>query len=196
MRPSSSTVLGGRYALTDRIAIGGMGEVWKAKDRVLGRIVAVKILKEEYNGDPNFLQRFRAEARHTALLNHPGVANVFDYGEEEGSAFLVMELERRRVLHYPPFSHLVRINLSSEQEAKVDGTAISVARELDRGLPDGSELLGPAPMFRVRNRHRRRILIKADDRAGTIGAVREVVERRAADRSLKDVAIGVDVDPQ
>ncbi|MEX5257735.1 protein kinase domain-containing protein [Kocuria arenosa] len=92
MRPSSSTVLGGRYALTDRIAIGGMGEVWKAKDQVLGRIVAVKILKEEYNGDPNFLQRFRAEARHTALLNHPGVANVFDYGEEEGSAFLVMEL--------------------------------------------------------------------------------------------------------
>ena len=92
MRPSSSTVLGGRYALTDRIAIGGMGEVWKAKDRVLGRVVAVKILKEEYTGDPNFLQRFRAEARHTALLNHPGVANVFDYGEEEGSAFLVMEL--------------------------------------------------------------------------------------------------------
>jgi eukaryotic-like serine/threonine-protein kinase len=92
VRPSSSTVLGGRYALTDRIAIGGMGEVWKAKDQVLGRIVAVKILKEEYNGDPNFLQRFRAEARHTALLNHPGVANVFDYGEEEGSAFLVMEL--------------------------------------------------------------------------------------------------------
>lgn len=92
MRPSSNTILGGRYALTERIAIGGMGEVWKAKDQVLGRIVAVKILKDEYNGDPTFLQRFRAEARHTALLNHPGVANVFDYGEDEGSAFLVMEL--------------------------------------------------------------------------------------------------------
>ena len=92
MRPSSNTTLGGRYALTERIAIGGMGEVWKAKDQVLGRIVAVKILKDEYNGDPTFLQRFRAEARHTALLNHPGVANVFDYGEDEGSAFLVMEL--------------------------------------------------------------------------------------------------------
>lgn len=92
MRPSKKTVLGGRYALTDRIAIGGMGEVWKAKDQVLGRIVAVKILKEEYNGDPNFLQRFRAEARHTALLNHPGVANVYDYGEDDGSAYLVMEL--------------------------------------------------------------------------------------------------------
>ena len=46
MRPSKKTVLGGRYALTDRIAIGGMGEVWKAKDQVLGRIVAVKILKD------------------------------------------------------------------------------------------------------------------------------------------------------
>ncbi|QNV37708.1 protein kinase domain-containing protein [Rothia terrae] len=92
MRPSAETTLGGRYDLTERIAIGGMGEVWKARDKVLGRIVAVKILKEEYTGDPGFLERFRAEARHTALLNHPGVANVFDYGEEEGSAYLVMEL--------------------------------------------------------------------------------------------------------
>lgn len=92
MRPSSKTVLSGRYALTERIAIGGMGEVWKAKDKVLGRTVAVKILKEEYTGDPTFLQRFRAEARHTALLNHPGVANVYDYGEDDGSAYLVMEL--------------------------------------------------------------------------------------------------------
>jgi hypothetical protein len=69
-----------------------MGEVWKARDLVLGRIVAIKILKEEYTGDPGFLNRFRAEARHTALLNHEGIANVFDYGEEEGSAYLVMEL--------------------------------------------------------------------------------------------------------
>ncbi|MCU1518068.1 MAG: protein kinase, partial [Pseudarthrobacter sp.] len=64
----------------------------RAKDQVLGRIVAIKVLKEEYTGDPGFLQRFRAEARHTALLNHVGIANVFDYGEEEGSAYLVMEL--------------------------------------------------------------------------------------------------------
>ncbi|GAA4786695.1 protein kinase [Rothia endophytica] len=92
MRPSVDMTLGGRYTLTERIAIGGMGEVWKARDKVLGRIVAVKILKEEYTGDPGFLERFRAEARHTALLNHPGVANVFDYGEEDGSAYLVMEL--------------------------------------------------------------------------------------------------------
>ncbi|WP_146359736.1 protein kinase domain-containing protein [Arthrobacter yangruifuii] len=92
MRPTSGITLGGRFQLTDRIAIGGMGEVWKARDLVLGRIVAIKILKEEYTGDPGFLNRFRAEARHTALLNHPGIANVFDYGEEDGSAYLVMEL--------------------------------------------------------------------------------------------------------
>jgi hypothetical protein len=92
VRPTSGITLGGRFQLTDRIAIGGMGEVWKARDLVLGRIVAIKILKEEYTGDPGFLNRFRAEARHTALLNHEGIANVFDYGEEEGSAYLVMEL--------------------------------------------------------------------------------------------------------
>jgi len=69
-----------------------MGEVWSAQDQVLGRTVAIKILKEEYTGDPGFLERFRNEARHTALLNHEGIANVFDYGEEGGSAYLVMEL--------------------------------------------------------------------------------------------------------
>jgi serine/threonine-protein kinase len=85
-----------------------MGEVWQATDLVIGRTVAIKILKDEYLGDPGFLERFRAEARHAALVNHEGIANVFDYGEEEGSAFLVMELvpgealsailERERVL--------------------------------------------------------------------------------------------------
>ncbi|MDQ4491277.1 serine/threonine-protein kinase [Sinomonas sp. ASV486] len=108
MRPTSGITLGSRYQLQSRIAIGGMGEVWRARDEVLGRIVAIKILKEEYAGDPSFLERFRAEARHTALLNHSGIANVFDYGEAEGSAYLVMELvpgeplsailERERVL--------------------------------------------------------------------------------------------------
>ncbi len=92
MRPTTGITLGGRFQLTERIAIGGMGEVWKARDKVLGRVVAIKILKEEYSGDPAFLNRFRAEARHTALLNHEGIANVFDYGEEGGSAYLVMEL--------------------------------------------------------------------------------------------------------
>ncbi|MCW4457407.1 protein kinase [Microbacterium sp. MPKO10] len=92
MRPMAGVTFGGRYELESRIAIGGMGEVWKATDNVIGRTVAIKILKDEYMGDPGFLERFRAEARHAALVNHEGIANVFDYGEENGSAFLVMEL--------------------------------------------------------------------------------------------------------
>ena len=92
MRPSAGLTFGGRYELQSRIAIGGMGEVWQATDLVIGRQVAIKILKDEYLGDPGFLERFRAEARHAALVNHEGIANVFDYGEEDGSAYLVMEL--------------------------------------------------------------------------------------------------------
>jgi len=108
MRPTSGLTFGGRYQLSSRIAIGGMGEVWQATDLIIGRSVAIKILKDEYLGDPGFLERFRAEARHAALVNHEGIANVFDYGEEDGSAFLVMELvpgealsailERERIL--------------------------------------------------------------------------------------------------
>ena len=92
MRPTAGVTFGGRYELSSRIAIGGMGEVWKATDSVIGRTVAIKILKDEYMGDPGFLERFRAEARHAALVNHEGIANVYDYGEEQGSAYIVMEL--------------------------------------------------------------------------------------------------------
>jgi tRNA A-37 threonylcarbamoyl transferase component Bud32 len=90
---------GGRYQLTTRIATGGMGEVWRAQDTVLGREVAVKVLKHEYADDPTFRARFQAEARNAAALHHPNVASVFDFGEiidDDGSGvrppFLVMEL--------------------------------------------------------------------------------------------------------
>ena len=92
MKPEVGQSYGGRYKLISRIAIGGMGEVWQAKDEVILRDVAIKILKPEYLSDPNFLERFRTEARHAARVNHEGIANVFDYGEDSGSAFLVMEL--------------------------------------------------------------------------------------------------------
>ena len=91
------SLLAGRYEITAPIATGGMGEVWKARDRVLDRIVAAKVLKSEFTGDPSFLARFRNEARHTAALTHQNIASVFDYGEtvdDTGTqqlAFLVME---------------------------------------------------------------------------------------------------------
>ncbi len=92
-------VLAQRYRLTRRIAVGGMGEVWAATDRTLGRDIAVKILKSELTSDPEFVGRFRTEAQITASLNNPGIAAVYDYGETashpdgpQDTAFLVMEL--------------------------------------------------------------------------------------------------------
>lgn len=92
MSPNAGTILGDRYALTDRIAAGGMGEVWSATDTVLGRTVAVKILNPALSQQSGFLERFRAEARYSAALHHPNITTVFDYGEDHGSAYLVMEL--------------------------------------------------------------------------------------------------------
>jgi eukaryotic-like serine/threonine-protein kinase len=89
-------LLAGRYRLTDRIAAGGMGEVWRGEDVLLNREVAVKLLPTGRAGDEAFLARFRAEARYAASLSHPGIARVYDYGEsaEFGGAYLVMELVR------------------------------------------------------------------------------------------------------
>ncbi|MEO8851382.1 MAG: serine/threonine-protein kinase, partial [Allobranchiibius sp.] len=83
--------LGGRYTLTERIAAGGMGEVWAATDAILGRTVAVKVLKSGLSDDIGFDDRFRTEARLAAALTHANIAAVYDYGEDEGSAYLVME---------------------------------------------------------------------------------------------------------
>ncbi len=90
----SDYLLAGRYRLTDRIAAGGMGEVWRGEDNLLNRAVAVKLLPTGRAGDEAFLARFRAEARYSASLSHPGIARVYDYGEsaEFGGAYLVMEL--------------------------------------------------------------------------------------------------------
>jgi primosomal protein N' (replication factor Y) len=126
----------------------------------------------------------------------PRASSIEHAARHDAAGFLAGELERRRALRYPPYSHLVRIGFAAEREGRLETAATGLASELRERLPKGSELLGPAPMFRVRNRHRRRILIKAGDREGTVTAVREVVERRAADRALREVSIGVDVDPQ
>ena len=148
MRPSAGLTFGGRYELQSRIAIGGMGEVWQATDLVIGRQVAIKILKDEYLGDPGFLERFRAEARHAALVNHEGIANVFDYGEEEGSAYLVMELvpgealstilEREHVLSTDKVLDIVAQTAAALQAAHAAGL---VHRDIKPGnlliTPDG-----------------------------------------------------------
>ena len=92
MKPEEGKIYGERYRLIKRIAVGGMGEVWQAQDEVILRQVALKILKQQYMGDADFVERFRTEAKHAAMINHDGIANVYDYGEDDGSAYLVMEL--------------------------------------------------------------------------------------------------------
>ncbi|WP_326555882.1 serine/threonine-protein kinase [Micromonospora sp. NBC_01813] len=88
---SSGVLLGGRYRLDERIASGGMGDVWRGTDEVLGRTVAVKSLLPALLEEPGFAERFRGEARTMATINHPGVVDVYDYGSDQHIAFLVME---------------------------------------------------------------------------------------------------------
>ncbi|WP_018254874.1 serine/threonine-protein kinase [Salinispora mooreana] len=88
---SSGVKLGNRYRLDERIASGGMGDVWRGTDEVLGRTVAVKSLLPALLDDPDFAERFRGEARTMATINHPGVVDIYDFGSDQQIAFLVME---------------------------------------------------------------------------------------------------------
>lgn len=81
-----------RYRLVERIASGGMGEVWRAHDETLDRDVAVKVLLPDSAQDEGFVERFRSEARLSSQLSHPNVGTVHDFGEHDDQAFLVMEL--------------------------------------------------------------------------------------------------------
>ena len=88
--PARGDLLGDRYRLDDRIASGGMGDVWQATDTVLGRDVAVKTLHGDRATDPGFQSRFRHEAQAMALLHHPNIADVYDYGQTGSDAYIVM----------------------------------------------------------------------------------------------------------
>jgi eukaryotic-like serine/threonine-protein kinase len=83
--------LGDRYRLDDRIGAGGMGEVWRAVDEVLGRVVAVKAMLPQVADEPGFARRFLVEAKAMASVNHPAVASIHDFGTDGGITFLVME---------------------------------------------------------------------------------------------------------
>lgn len=102
MIPAKGLRLGDRYVLQERIAIGGMGEVWIAWDDHLHRQVGAKVLRAEYVGEKTFLDRLRTEARNAARLSHQNIAAMYDYGEQAGSGFLIMEL-----VHGEPLSTLL-----------------------------------------------------------------------------------------
>lgn len=88
-----------RYLLEETVGYGGMGTVVKAHDRVLERTVAVKVLRREFSFNPDMVERFRREARIAAALSHPGIAQVYDFAQEQGHSFIVMEFLDGEDLH-------------------------------------------------------------------------------------------------
>ncbi|MFC7326129.1 serine/threonine-protein kinase [Marinactinospora rubrisoli] len=120
-------LLSGRYQLEERIGAGGMGEVWRATDTLLNRPVAVKMLHTSQVAEPTSRERFRTEARITAALSHPGIAQVFDYGEQDDHAYLVMEL-----VPGEPLSSILKRN---------DGLEIGAALDI---LTQAAQALGAA----------------------------------------------------
>ena len=85
-------IIGDRYEVQEKIGTGGMSDVYKAKDHKLNRFVAVKVLKQEFSENANFVSKFRVEAQAAAGLAHPNIVNVYDVGEENGIYYIVMEL--------------------------------------------------------------------------------------------------------
>jgi primosomal protein N' (replication factor Y) len=159
---------------------------------------------------------FRAEERTFALVSQlagrsgrgerggrvavqtlaPGAAAIRHAARHDTPGFLAGELERRRALAYPPFSHLARVELSSPQAAVAQRAAERLSARVGELLPGEASLLGPAPRFRLRGRHRRQLLIKAPERAPAVRAIREAVLAAAAAKDLLGASLSVDVDPQ
>jgi eukaryotic-like serine/threonine-protein kinase len=164
MAPTTGTLLADRYRIGRRIAIGGMGEVWEAQDSRLDRTVAVKILKAELSGDPEFLHRFRTEARTAASLNNPGITQVHDYGETTTDwttangtvqvpvAYLVMELVRGE-----PLAQLLSVHGRLGVDFTLDileqsGYALDAAHErglVHRDVKPGNILVTPNNQVKI-----------------------------------------------
>ena len=94
---SNNKLLAGRYELIEKIGDGGMAVVYKAKDRLLNRYVAVKILRPEFTRDAQFIESFRKESQAAAGLQHPNIVNVYDVGKEGNIYFIVSS--RHRIIH-------------------------------------------------------------------------------------------------
>lgn len=123
----ASRVLGGRYELLHEIASGGMAVVWEAQDTLLDRHVAIKLLHPQFAADPEFLERFRREARAAAKLSHPNIVPIYDVGEdsETKTPFIVMELVEGGNLK----EHIRRSAPLSNAEIRSIGAALASALE-------------------------------------------------------------------
>jgi serine/threonine-protein kinase len=131
MALTGADVLGGRYTLLTVLGAGGMATVWRARDEMLGREVAVKVLSPQHATDPEFLTRFEREARHAAAVSHPRLVTVFDCGVEGDTPFIVMELVAGRTLR----------QVLDEGGVLPPGQAVAVAAAVCEGL-EGAHAAG------------------------------------------------------
>jgi primosomal protein N' (replication factor Y) len=124
----------------------------------------------------------------------PDAPAIVAAARHDTRGFVTGELGRRRALAYPPFADLIRVICSGEEPAAPRAAAGEIAGAA--AAAPGATVLGPAPLFRLRGRHRSQVVVKAHDRAAAIAAVRVAVDRAANRREHRDVAFSVDVDPQ
>ncbi|HEY8909229.1 MAG TPA: Stk1 family PASTA domain-containing Ser/Thr kinase [Desulfosporosinus sp.] len=124
-----SKIFGGRYEVLERIGAGGMAIVYKAKDLLLNRVVTIKVLREQFVTDEDFIRRFRREAQSAASLSHPNIVSVYDVGKEEDTEYIVMEYVEGRNL-----KEIIRefAPLSSDQ-------AINLARQITGAIQNAHE---------------------------------------------------------
>ncbi|MBR5926297.1 MAG: serine/threonine protein kinase, partial [Firmicutes bacterium] len=120
----ASRILAGRYELLEKMGEGGMAVVFKARDRLLNRYVAIKILRPEFTKDSAFIESFRRESQMAAGLSHPNIVSVYDVGKESNIYFIVMELMTGEAL-----SDVIKKNGALDPR-----TAVNITRQVASGL--------------------------------------------------------------
>ena len=149
---SEQRVYTNRYEIVRHLARGGMAEVYLAHDQLLDRRVALKVLFPEFARDPAFVQRFRREAQSAANLNHPNIVAVFDWGEEDGTYFIVMEyVEGRSVREAIQSDGPLYPNLAADLASDIAGALGFAHRNgvVHRDVKPGNILLTPQGQVKV-----------------------------------------------